>query len=171
MQKNIIIVVVLIIILGGLFFAFNKKSSAPVTPSSETSVTTPTQSSSPSQSPVSSKGPKDSFLAMKKEFDNIKTFADLDAYTRKYSSAAQVAKLDASKAQLDAMPAAQKDQLVALAMAVSPKSSSITTIQESVTGNTATLMVSTTNPKVTGTVNMVMENGQWKIEKEAWKQQ
>jgi len=56
-------------------------------------------------------------------------------------------------------------------MVKNPASKDITTVQEIINGNTATLNVSSIKPGFEGTVIMVLENNQWKLESESWKQQ
>lgn len=130
-------------------------------------ITTPTPTPAPAEEPkiVS---PKESYLIMKKEADNIKNYADMEAYTLKYGSKEQTAKLEINKKQIDALPQSFKDQIVALAK--NPLSSEITIIQETLNGNTATLDVQTTKLGLTGVVTLVLEDGQWKMELESWEQ-
>ncbi len=113
-------------------------------------------------------GPKESYLKMKAEADNIKSYADFEAYVLKYGSKEQVAQLIANKKQIEALPQAFKDQIVALAKG--PLSSEITTIQETINGNTATLNVQTTKPGLTGVITLVLEDNLWKLELESWEQ-
>jgi hypothetical protein len=90
------------------------------------------------------------------------------AYLLKYGDKKQIAKFTANRQQVDALPQSFKDQIVALAKG--PLSSEITTIQQTINGNTATLKVKTTNPKLTGVVTLVLENNQWKYDDVAWSQ-
>ncbi len=113
--------------------------------------------------------PKESYQKMKAEADNIKSYTDFEPYILKYGSKEQIAKLEANQKQVNALPQSFKDQVLALAKG--PSSSEITTIQETINGNVATLNVQTTKPGLKGVVTLVLENNQWKLELESWKQQ
>lgn len=182
--KIIMAVIVGVAVLGGgaylasqTIFKFKEapkiSNEVPNQPTAET--VTPAQSPEQpaTQAPTSEEkpqilGPKESWLKMKAEADNIKSYADLEAYTLKYGSKDQIAKLTASKQQIDALPQSFKDQIVA--MAKGPLSSEITTIQETTSGNTATLNIRTTKAGLTGAITLVLENNQWKLQLESWKQ-
>ena len=168
---------------GGAYLAsqtiFKSKEAPKI--SNEVSNQPPAETAMPSQSPEQpaaqtpaseekpqALGPKETWLKMKVEADNIKSYADLEAYTLKYGSKDQIAKLTANKQQIDALPQSFKDQM-ALA-AKNPLSSEITTIQETINGNTATLNVQTTKSGLTGVVTLVLEGDQWKLKLESWKQ-
>jgi hypothetical protein len=114
--------------------------------------------------------PKEAYLKMKAEFDNIKIYDDLEAFTLKYGSKNQIAELEANREKINALPQSFKDQIVASMKSLSPSSKEITTIEETISGNTATLNVQSTKPGLKGTVTLVLEDNQWKLELESWKQ-
>lgn len=113
--------------------------------------------------------PKETYLKMLSEENNIQTFADLQAFILKNKSETDVAKFQAGQSLLTED---QKNLLVAFYKALSPKSNEITTVQETIIGNIATLNISTTKPGLTGKITMVLENNQWKLQgSESWTQQ
>jgi|SRR3989344_3475932 len=167
--------IVLLVLVVGLAIAFGSSTIPTVTPTLSPVVNT-TENTPVSPTPTETTqvvpqtmSPKETYLKMRAEMDSVKTYADLEAITIKYGSKTQVEKINANRAQIDALPAAFKDQLAT--MAKNPASKDITTVQETISGNIATLNVSSTKPGFKGTVTMVLENNQWKLELESWKQQ
>jgi hypothetical protein len=154
-------IVAILAVGGGVYFYTQTSSTAPVRSEDRDVAEKPSLK-------VSS--PTESYLRMKAEFDGVETFEELDAFMKKYGSKAQVAGLDASRAQVMAMSVQQRDGLVTLARAVSPSSKEITVTAEKMNGTTATLNISSTRPGVTAVVTLVLEDGQWKLEQESWKQ-
>jgi hypothetical protein len=148
-----IIVIVALIAIGGSAYVYTQRSSnAPGAENSSKKV----------------ESPKVAYERMKVEFDAVTDFASLDAFMRKHSSQAQIAALDADKARLMSMSKEQRDQLVVLAKMVSPTSKEINVTSERLDGNTATLSVTSVRPGISGTVVLVLQNGAWKLESEAW---
>jgi hypothetical protein len=182
--KNIVIAVIVVVVLGGGTYFASQTLSKPKESnkiSNEISNQPPTETVPPIQSTEESTaqipkleekpqalGPKESWLKMKAEADNIKSYADLEVYTLKYGSKEQIAKLTASKQQIDSLSQSFKDQIVT--MAKGPLSSDITTIQETTNGNTATLNVQTSKSGLVGVITLVLQDNQWKLQLESWKQ-
>lgn len=139
------------------------------TPSVSLPVIIPNPTSIPAQAEKSQTlSPKDSWLKMKAEFNTVKHYNDFYAYTLKYGSKTQLAKIKASRKQIDALPQSFKDQIAALARV--PLLSEIKSIQETIHGNTATLNVQTTKPGLSGVITLAREDNQWKLERENWTQ-
>lgn len=112
-------------------------------------------------------GAKETWLKIRPELDNITTFEEIISYTSKHGSKENIAKIAETKAQVDGMGQEAKDFFVTIFK--NPSSSDITTVEEIVIGNTATLNVKTKNSGETAVVNMVKEDGRWKIQLESWK--
>ena len=173
----IIVIVVLVILGGGAVYYYQKsrvdlKSPPVVSPDNLVNnpvVPEPTADEPETQTttvaPPQTLGPKEVYLNMKAEFASVQTYADMEVYIRQYGSQNQIAKL----AEAQNAPAAFRESLVSLMRSSIPPAQEITTIQENINGSTATLTVSSTKPNTAGTVTMVLENGQWKMEKESWK--
>ncbi len=157
--------IILLVVIVGLASAVGLRNAPSTIP---TTIPIPTTSALTPEEKPQILGPKESYLKMKAEADNIKSYADFEAYVLKYGSKEQVAQLIANKKQIEALPQSFKDQIVALAKG--PLSSEITTIQETINGNTATLNVQTTKPGLTGVITLVLEDNLWKLELESWKQ-
>lgn len=102
--------------------------------------------------------PKETYIKMTAKNGNIKTFADIEAFTLKYGSKAQIASF---RSVWDTATEAQKEQEAFFER--SSNNIDIVAIKESINGSTATLSVSTkTSP--TFIVTFVLENNQWKFE-------
>lgn len=164
---------ILLFLVVGIAVVFG--SQVTVTPDKTSIQTPPTTSpiTTPNPTPTQIEdpkvlSPKESYLVMKAEADSIKSYADTEAYILKYGSKAQIAKLEANKKQIDALPQSFKDQIVAFVK--DPLSSEITIIQETLNGNIATLNVQSTKPGLTGIITLVLEDGKWKLELESWEQ-
>ncbi len=175
-------IVILVLVGGGVVYYTQNQAQVetepePVTTEEEVETVTPpaaqTQPNTqvntqtrvnPTVLPIQILGPKQLYLQMKAEFGAVQTYADMEVYIRKYGSQSQVAKL----AEAQNAPASFRESLVGLMKMSIPSAQEITTIQESIDGSTATLNVSSTKPNSVGTVTMVLENGQWKMEKESW---
>lgn len=163
--------IVLLLLLTGSAAVFG--SQVTVTPDKTSIQTSPAISPITNPTPTSTSvdkskvlSPKESYLIMKAEADSIKSYADLEAYTLKYGSKEQIAKVEANKEKIDT---SFGDQMVAAMKFLSPSSKEITIIQETINGNIATLNVQTTKPGLEGTVTLVLENNIWKLELESWK--
>jgi len=189
LQKGFGVMVVLIIIAllavagEGVYIAVKQKGQVSLAPETnsqqlqnDNQVTTTSTNSNSNKQPLvntDSKvalGPEEAYLRMKAEFDKTQTFSDIYAFTLKYGTKSNIAKIQAQKNQIDALPQEFKDSLVAQMKALNPTLSEITTIQATTNGNNSTLKVSSTKPGTAGTVLMVYEDNEWKIDKESWKQ-
>ena len=116
-----------------------------------------------------SEDPKEAYLAMRAEFEKIKTFDEFYAFSLKYGSTAQLGKLQKDKAQIDALGVEMKNGLVAAMKSLMPTLSEIKDIKVVISGNKATLTVSTADPSEKGTVILMKEGGVWKLDNESWK--
>ena len=110
--------------------------------------------------------PKEIYLSYHREFDQMKSFDEYIALVKKYGSREFTGKLS----QFDSYPQELKDTTFALVKSSSPKTSDFTNIQETISGDTATLVISTSNPKLTGNIKLKKENGVWKLIEDHWSQ-
>lgn len=120
---------------------------------------------------VAGTGPKATFLKMHAEIESLKTMDEYFALSLRYASQADLPQLAQSKIALDTTPEATKAFLFKTVMGLLPKISDITSITETINGDTATLVMTTNivapigNVKepLTGRVTMKMEGGVWKM--------
>ena len=164
----------LLLLVTSLAIAFGSYST-PSSPPTSNQVITPTTNTTVTPTPAETvpvqqvMSPKETYLKMRVEIDGVKNYSDFETIALKYGSQAQVAKIEANREKINALPSSFKDQMVALAK--NPSSSEITNVQENINGHTATLNISSSKPGFKGTATFVLENGQWKLELESWKQQ
>ncbi len=133
---------------------------APATSTVEIATTTAT-------STATSTPPKETYLAYNIEFGKINTFADYYLLVTKYGSARWIQQADAEKLIADS-----SSDLGAASVSViktkTPVLDPLVQIAEQVTDQTAQLNVVLPDNVSKGTVNMVLENGLWKIDNENW---
>lgn len=115
--------------------------------------------------------PKDSYLKMKPEADNLKTFDDYVAYVNKYGSKSKIREVQNVTKQAATLPPGFKERLISTLKSITPTAKDLTTIKESITNDTATLTISTNKPELKGTVNLILEEGVWKFDHESWQQE
>ena len=111
-------------------------------------------------------GPKEVYLAYHKEFDQMKNFDDYITLTKKYAPGEVIDKLS----QFDSYTKELKTATFTLVKSLSPKTSDFTNVQETITGDSAILSISTSDPKSTGSIKLKKENGVWKVMNENWSQ-
>jgi len=114
--------------------------------------------------------PKESYLIMEKDADNLKTFTDLEAYILKHGNKKAIAELGIIQKEIKDQPHLFNDQFFSeiINFTKGPLSNEITTIEEIINGNTAILNVQTIKPELTGVINLTLEDGQWKLEGKHW---
>jgi hypothetical protein len=118
---------------------------------------------------ISVKGPKESYIEIKAEFDKVADFDNFERVIRKYGSVKRIAEFEKEKKQAEGMSESFKENIVSLVVQQSmPKLSEIGDISAKVEGDIATLSVTTKERDKQGTVIMVLENGVWKLESESW---
>jgi hypothetical protein len=159
-DKKIIIctifVVIIIVILG--IFIIGKSDKTDISNSNQIA------SSQSSSSVTSVTSPKDVYLKFHKEIDNAKNFDDYISIMKKYSSSDLTNKLS----QYESFTPDLKSTSYALLKASMPKASDFKDIKETVNGDTATLVITTLNPKQLGNAALKKENGAWKISADEW---
>ncbi len=131
-------------------------------------LTAPCQKKSPATgTPQAGQSPKDAYLAAKTAENNLKTLADIEAFALKYSDKAAVAEFYTQKPQL---ASASPEEIATLIAFISqPSVSQITLITTAISGKTATLTAKANSPTYkAGTIIMMLEGGQWKLDNEDW---
>ncbi|MEI6058305.1 MAG: hypothetical protein WCP89_00885 [archaeon] len=107
--------------------------------------------------------PKEVYLAYHAEFENINNLDDYISLLNKYGTKevkSQLYKFDEYKGVLG-------ESTIALLKSSTPKLSEFTNIDEKISGNDATLVITTANSK-TGNVILLKEDNAWKIVKADW---
>ncbi len=194
MISVIIIIIALLGIGGGVYVYTNKKVvNPPVTNIPEVVSTTPapiikdepkavatTSTTVQKTNPITqvSKAnvsvPRETFIKFRTEFDATKTFDEAFAVTIKYSTKE---KSDFYKSQQSQVTDDMKAQLFPSLKLMMPSMSTITIVNENITGDIALLSLKTNissqtapiNSSQIGTVTLKKESGIWKIEGESWK--
>jgi len=116
---------------------------------------------------ASSTPAKEIYLAYNIELGNINTFADYFALINKYGSARRVQQMEAEKLLADA--AVDKGvATVAEVRKTIPILDPLARITDTVTDQTASLAIALTDNESKGTVDMIWEQGAWKLDNENW---
>lgn len=125
-------------------------------------VATSTESGIASSTPA-----KEVYLAYNIELGAINTFADYFSLVNKYGSARRVQQIEAEKLLADA--AVDKGVATVLELRKSvPVLDTLAKITDTVTDQTASLAIVLTDNESRGTVDMIWEQGAWKIDNENW---
>lgn len=171
--------IILFVLLICSFLVFNSKYIVNVSLKSdkkENTVPTLAPISTPSSISVSPKNSaKEAYLKMKADQENFKTYDDYIAYYHKYGSKSERDFIDGVVKKLEPHATesgtiAYKENILGIYKATIPLSKDITSINELVSPNHAILTVSTNKPGVTGTIDLVLEDGVWKFDREQWTQ-
>jgi len=133
-----------------------------VIPTATTTVATTTDPGVATSTP-----PKETYLAYNIDLNSVNTFSDYYALILKYGSAKRTDQIEAEKLLADA----SADKGVATVAAVrrdTPALDPLAQLVDVISGNTARLDVTLSDNVSKGTVDMVLENGLWKIDNESW---
>lgn len=114
------------------------------------------------------KDPKESYMEIKAEFDKIIDFAGLEAAVLKYGSKNRIEELEKEKKQYEAMPGSLKENIVSALIQNMPKLNEIGEISSVIKGGVATLTIFTIDLSKNGTIQVVLEDNEWKLENESW---
>lgn len=128
---------------------------------------TPNGDSKGNEKKSSPESPKESYLKMREEFKELENFEEFKNYTYKYGSKESISNFEEKEKEINALPDSFKDQVFELAR--STAKSEIDNIEENINGKNAILLIKASNPSMSGTVEMILENGQWKLTSESWK--
>lgn len=150
--------------LNGLFGGNNEPAAQTVTPVQ----TTPVDNSLTEAAPARPTGaPKDTYLAFRSELELADTVEKYLAVFTRYGTKAKQAQLNTQKANLESI-GGQGDILNALRGESIPVLDGTENIREEITDTRSVLTVSKTSGRLTGTVIVLAEDGQWKISEETW---
>ena len=192
-----IIILILLVIFS--FFVFNSKYTITISPKvnkkdninsiikniSTIASPSPTLNPNPTIVPIvglSKLSAKETYIEMKKEQENFKTFDDYVAYYHKYGSKSERDFIDGVVKKLeplkdDPYTAVYKNNILGTIKTVTPLLKDITKIDQVNTGTfgpnagkSAVIYVSTNKPGVNGTIDFVLEDGAWKFDREQWTQ-
>lgn len=109
-------------------------------------------------------GPKDSFIKINNElYTKVSTWSEYSDLVYKYGNAEVVAMFDSKQSEINAATEDFKQKVLVATKALGMRPDEIKNIQETITGDTATLTIAGVDPKLTGKVTMNYENGQWKL--------
>lgn len=114
--------------------------------------------------PVKTLSPKDLWLAMKVEFEQIQNYEDFIKWSDKYVSKAQIAD---RKNEYDNLSSSDKERFIAMVKGMSVKTADIKNIEEEIIGNSATLKLTLNDPDLRGIIKMVLEDNVWKLDLES----
>ncbi len=118
--------------------------------------------------PVKSMSPSEQFMASSKYFDNTKNFEELAQHVRKFGVQEAASQLEYWNDSTNE----EKLQMFQLVRSVAPYSNEITITGETINGNTAIVSAYAKSldgkKSGNGTVEMRLENGEWKIYQESW---
>ncbi len=168
--KITLIIFFLIILIGGAVFFFLREADIPLIELEDT------KTQLIEENELDTIGPKESWLKMRAEFDNIKSYDDLEEYTLKFGSKQNIAEFEENKQQIEMIQDDELEAIVTLLKGISPKVDEITNITEELNDKTATLYVEfemgdiqektplKVNTHGECTINLVLENNLWKIE-------
>ena len=170
----IIILIVVGLIAGGIYFYLNSQTpktenQTPISVNSETETTENTETSF-SQEDLSKLSPKDMWLKIRKEIDDAKNIDAFVTVNMKYGSKENVDYWNSQMGQYNAMPQSFKDSIFSMIKNALPTLDKINIdgIKEEIVGDKATLKIETKDSKEKGEVNLIKEDGIWKLEQEAW---
>ncbi|MEK7185493.1 MAG: hypothetical protein AAB726_02620 [Patescibacteria group bacterium] len=112
--------------------------------------------------------PEDFFRKIRAEFDATKNFAELEVFNLKYASQKYSTEIIKARAAYGTLSPAVLENLFNVAKNNLPSSAEIGAITSTATDKNVTLKISTSKNNLQGTVVLVLENGQWKVDSEVW---
>lgn len=108
-------------------------------------------------------GPKAVYMNYKEEFDKAESYSEYAALVRKYGSSDAIEKIDKAS-----VPMSMLNSAFEMMKSVAPTASDFASVDEQITGDTATLSITTKDGESSGTISMVKEDGVWKVQKDSW---
>jgi len=112
--------------------------------------------------------PRESYLEMKAKFDDIKVYSDLEEFYLEYGSEKRLSEFKEESEKMNSLPDSFKKQVVSLLVSSVPSIEEITKITEKIDGDEAILSASGITTDLKGTIKLVWEDDQWKLESELW---
>ena len=151
-----------------------KETPVPDTPVPIATTTEPTQDLTATSSATSTETgelpamtPQQVYLDYLRDLDNITTFEDYYSLVTQYGSSRRITTVEGQRLAAEATPAADKASVKAI-KEQAPKLTGNEDIQVNITQDQAVLNIALANNQATGTINLLLENGAWKINEETW---
>lgn len=118
------------------------------------------------------KGPKDAYMNYKAEFDRCGEYECYENLVMKYGSSDRISEIQERGDEIDSLPPDFKESIFNMMKSASPTSADLGNEQceEKIEGNKATLIFNLKDGSLKGTIELVREDNEWKIEKESWKE-
>jgi hypothetical protein len=111
--------------------------------------------------------PKDIYLAYNIELARVNTFADYFSLINKYGSARRVQQVEAEKLLADVATDKGVSNVATVRKEV-PVLDPLAKVEEKLTEQVASLAIALPDKQSSGTVDMIWENGSWKLDNEQW---
>ncbi|MDO5561161.1 MAG: LPXTG cell wall anchor domain-containing protein [bacterium] len=111
--------------------------------------------------------PTQTYVNFKKAINEVSTLEDFLDVSKEYVNGSSRKNLIGLEMSLGALSSEVKNQTLAQLLDTTPALADLKTVQETTTGDSSTLIVTTKNGSE-GTIEMVREAGEWKIAKENW---
>jgi hypothetical protein len=112
--------------------------------------------------------PRDTYLILKAEEDNLNDFNGYYEFAKKYVSTAKMAEINSQLNQVNLLPSGFFEQVISVMKSTYPQSKDIRNIETVISGNKATLTVLTNKPNQKGTIDLILEKNVWKLDNELW---
>lgn len=129
--------------------------------------TAETATTTASSTIATSTPPKETYLSYNIDLSKINTFSDYYSLITKYGSAYRISQIDSEKLIADSSPDLGVSKVMELRKSI-PILNTLAQITDTVSEQTAQLNIVLADNVSKGVVDMLLENGQWKIDKEAW---
>jgi len=114
----------------------------------------------------------EAYLDMKLEFYDIETMDELMAYMRKYGSRQLISQYESEADEYDNLSEELQLSLLGMFLNTSPAYNDIYSVKDDIrtqkTGNRVALFINISKKKITGEIDMVLEDNEWKLDKETW---
>jgi len=121
--------------------------------------------------PKAGDSPTDIFLASNQEMNDAENFDQMMAVGVRYATKASLEEFNQQTDAMAQITTEQKQMLYAFAkaMLVNNENIDVAGIQETIVGDTATVIAKTKDGKNTGTITLKKEDGVWRLEQSSWK--
>lgn len=163
----LIVSAALILLLSGAaasYWYFTKQIEK-ITPSISTGQNSPSSAAGPESKIFD---PKEKYFEFREKWDGAKNLEELNNAIMEYGSKNRLAEMEKLNGQFESMPEPVKKNLFASVKSKIPALREIADIQVKISGDKATLKITTANPEKTGEAAMIVEDSEWKLDSENW---